>query len=406
MSRVFAFLLLLLTVLPALADDIRAVTTVKDTKRPNLTHEMHLWLPDGVDPIRGLVVMGAYTGLKDRSDYQHLARDLQFGILAGGMQRKGNTGQAALDAMKHFAAELKRPEIEHVPIVTGGLSVGGGMAISLGLQLPDRVICVFSNGNPGTGLGWIRERDKDNDEKIKRFDEKLETYRVVPTITVNGSKDPFVDYDKEVERYWHNKFHPFLRGRRMRWGLAMQWGYGHSHGNTNALAWPMIAECIRLRVPADHDFRKGPAKLKTIPEDEGWLGDVRTWETNFATIAPFDRKKIEDVHWTWLVSEDIAVLWRGFVAHHPPVKLVMTPKGKAGEGVKLSLEGELPANTKQVAYLRGATSLGVVKASPFAMESDDVNKAWHSVAAIVTLADGQRIAVRPVLYADLFRRGD
>jgi len=375
-----------LCLLPALAraDGKLYETSLKDPRRGK-DQAIKLWIPEGVDVVRGAICQPNYAGLTERKDYQAFARDLGFALLGAALDRKGDMAHAVRTALKEFAAEARRPELEHLPIVASGFSAGGGMAIRLAYEMPERTIAVWSNGNPGVGM------------PIDRDPERLKAYAQIPTLTVNGSRDPFVDYDKAPERYWHRAHHPPIRAARLEWGLAMQWGKGHDYGATNDLAWPFVAEVVRLRLPADHDPRTGPPKLRPIPEEQGWLANIATWESNFAEIAPFDETRAKDPNWTWLPSKSIAWLWRGFVAHHPPARLEAALEPGDGAKLTLRLQGDLPENVRKVDFYRGDELIATTSAAPHQVATGAMSRTWDAAIAVLTLADGSQLATRPLL---------
>ncbi len=357
--------------------------SVEDPRR-GTEHRLRLWLPPGVEPVRGAIIQPMFAGLVERADYRRLAADLEFALIGCQLDRRGDMAHAVTTALKQFARETGRPEIEHLPLIASGFSAGGGMAIRLGYHLPERMIAVWSNGNPGIGL------------PIDADPEQLARYRTVPTLTVNGSRDPFVDYDKAPQRYWHNAHHPRIREARLQWGLAMQWGHAHVYGRTNDLAWPFIAEVIRLRLPEDHDPRTGSPTLRTIPEQDGYLGDIRTWETPFPTIAPFDGDKVADTSWTWLPTEGTAILWRGFTARNRPIELTITADAEDG-GHTLTVEGDLPENIAEVVFHRIGQPIGRRDSPPYRIHTDALDRVTDAAIAIVTLDDGSQLTTAPVL---------
>ena len=363
----------------ALAADQVLETTLNDPRQKEPI-PVKIWVPDGVKVLRGAIVQGLYDGLVRRSDYQLLARSLDF-ALVGGMMRKNERLLPA--ALKDFAARSGHPEIEHFPLVTMGFSAGGGVAIRFAAILPDRVVAVVSNGNPGVGFNI-------DDPALAA------AMRRIPVLTVNGSKDPFVDYDKAPERYWHNAHHTRIRKERLEWGLAMQWGKGHDYANTNALAWPFIEHAIRYRV-GDRTAVSGPVKLRDYPEKDGWLGDVETWETNWATIRPFSEEQAGRVTNTWLLDEHVACVWRAFVSKDPKVSVTVEPDAKAAGRHVVRAAGDFPADLKKVEFYDGKVLLGEAAAAPYEVTTDKLARGVCSVYAVCLCAGEKRVATNPVL---------
>jgi hypothetical protein len=92
--------------------------------------------------------------------------------------------------------------------------------------------------------------------------------------------------------------------------------YHHPH-KQKALMYPYFAECIRLRVPAGHDFSRGPAKLNSLEEESGYLGLIDTWETNFPQAVRFEEFTGDRSNTVWLPTALVARTWQAFVSYHP-----------------------------------------------------------------------------------------
>ena len=103
---------------------------------------------------------------------------------------------------------------------------------------------------------------------------------------------------------------------------------------------------MRLRLPADADLTKGPAKLKDIPEADGWVATPPTKDT--PTNGPSLAKSVADAAgMCWFPTEGLARAWHGFVTKGKAAIAAPAPLGdghpfaptEAGKPVPLKLTG-------------------------------------------------------------------
>jgi hypothetical protein len=76
------------------------------------------------------------------------------------------------------------------------------------------------------------------------------------------------------------------RKQALPWCLGLQWECAHDFANSRALFIPWIQAVAELRIPRPMPPAGSPVVLKELKEDDGWLGDRTTIESNYATIAP------------------------------------------------------------------------------------------------------------------------
>jgi hypothetical protein len=117
---------------------------VKATPPAKGEHQFRLVVPEGLEVVRGILVVGPYSG-GDSRDYHEQVWYREF-LNLHGFAFLGATNFYLHDnkvmqaALKQFAADSKHPELVHAPYVATGFSAGGGFARRLLLADPDRVI--------------------------------------------------------------------------------------------------------------------------------------------------------------------------------------------------------------------------------------------------------------------------
>ena len=393
--RFVSLLFFLLFVAAASAEDLTYRTTIADAKK-GTEQKINVWIPGDVEVVRGMVVNPFYDKLAEREDYQAFARTIGFGLMGGGLDRKGDMPAAVTQALTEAAAELDRPELAHVPLAFGGFSAGGGMAVKLATLMPDRTLCAWSVGNPGTGFAK-------EDPGLTRDADIL---RSIPILTMNGSVDPFVDHHQGNYKAWIEAHYTKIQSLGLPWTVAIQWGKGHDYGNANALAWPFIAEVMRARLPEEGwDPTKGPAELRAVSASmEGSMfGDLftidtasPTWQTAEASEGAWGEGEAEG--WdgkTWLLNGRVAAIWSSFCSRDPGFKVVVEAAGE--NDVSLRLEGELPEGVTAVTFHDGEVMIDEVPdASQQPVVAIDKLSPVAAIYAVAWVGEEKRAVSNPV----------
>jgi acetyl esterase/lipase len=191
--------------------------------------------------------------------------------------------------LTQVAKDAKHPEIEHANYICWGHSAGGVGVAKAADKLPERMIagCIIRSPN---------EKDEPKLEISKGMPK-------VPLILTPALRDGFVPVSAPTAL--------FERGRKEDavWTLAIEPGGTHApEGATNiVVAW--LDAVIKMRLPADGDYAKGPVKLNEIDVTKGWLGDVKTFD-----VGAFDTFKGEKVKAAWLPNETVAKQWKTYVS--------------------------------------------------------------------------------------------
>ncbi len=243
--------------------------------------------------------------------------------------------------------------------------------------------------------GWVGRPDKD--------------LSMPAVIVIGGVPDGFKMLDAIPIQY-----EPARRNGAP-WCLALQWGNAHNYGNADALAFPFLDAVIAARVPQAADPLAGPVKLEGMRIEDGWLGDRRTWETNFATIASYVDYHGDKVPAAWLPNRYVACVWRSFVSKDPPVQIVAettdgrlkTPAFKSidkrflivprGTNVELMAQVRPGAQIRKVAFCDGDVRIVETDVSPFRFSWSQLPAGPRAVFAEYTTADGKVGISNPVL---------
>jgi len=363
--------------------------------------EVNLWMPGGVKVLRGAFVDPANAKVgNDAEDasanvWEETCRNLDCGHV-GMMLQNMNRGnrptilqKALVAALKEFAAKSGHPEIEHMPLAFSGMSKGGGWSASTAFRMPERAVA-YANV-----VGWVAD-SKGTDAQLQ-----------VPGLFIIGSvPDDFKMLDAIPKDYDPG------RQRGAPWSLALQWGAGHDWNNASALVLPYLDAMFRARVPADASAAGGPVTLKPLRLEDGWLGDRVTWDSPWATVAPWSEYKGDRAAAVWLPNPAIAFLWRAFESKDPPVRIdaatadgkVRLPEGKKRRmvveaGTTIVLEAAVNARTdvRKVRFYAGDQVLGDVAQAPWKTEWKNASPGPHGVFAAWESASGKEGVSNPAL---------
>lgn len=300
--------------------------------------KVSIWIPEGVKVLRGIIVNPFYINLVEREDYHEAARLWEFGLIgANFFGVKNDDYDTLLVAMKDFAEKSGHREIEHLPILFNGFSAGSGMLMKMANMWPERVIAC---GPVGLEVG----------------PETPET-RKIPVLTIFGEKDM---HQMEIL----TRKLPEQRKEGALWGIAVNWGLRHDYANANDLVWPFFDQVIRYRLPKDQMALNGPVKLLDYREEDGWLGDISTWDSSFATINSYKDYKGDRTKAAWFPNEYVARTWQGFVSRRPTLA-IQEPVSKPEEKTTLFAKTQFPIITsssiplkaKRVDYFDGCHPL-------------------------------------------------
>ena len=300
--------------------------------------KISIWIPENVKVLHGVIINPFYVDLVKREDYHQVARLWEFGLIGANFFGVRNDDyEALLTSMKEFSEKSGHREIEHLPILFNGFSAGSGMLMKMASKWPERVIACGPVG---------LEAGPDTPETRK-----------IPVITIFGEKDM-----RQMEVLTRKLGEQRKEGAL--WAIAVNWGLRHEYANANDLVWPFFDQVIRYRLPKDQTALKGPVKLRDYREEDGWLGDISTWDSTFATVNSYKYYKGDRNKAAWFPNEYVARVWQAFVSKRPSLAIT-TPSSKPEEKTTLFARTEFPivitsttpAEGKRVEYFDGCYPL-------------------------------------------------
>ena len=277
-----------------------AVQRVGEGKREEVRFD--LWIPDGADVVKGIVVMsghGSGSGLFRRPDLRALARELDLALVMfiGNPVQRGFWPRGLLyERLTAFAQTCGHPELAHAPLFLYGHSNGTGFSAIFAAAEADRV------------WGWVSMRPG------VTFQVYQPGAARVPGLVIFGEEDDFLARPSRDENL---AVVPALRKKHDAvWNMVVEPKTGHGPGEKT---WPLVFSFLRhtfhARVPATGDARKGPVPLTPLSVENGWLG--RNWDLSkggyqelpIAAYADFagDRSAA-----SWLVNAAYAADWQAF----------------------------------------------------------------------------------------------
>jgi hypothetical protein len=345
-----------------------------DYAEPAKQTTMRLTIPEGLEVVRGVLVVAPFSG-GDTRDFHREAWSREFlhrhGFAFLGAEcyvSHAEQFRVMQRALKQFAADSKHPELVHAPYAAMGFSAGGGFAGRLLVEAPDKVIAVAAVGS-----------------RLRLTDVAVtDAHRGVPALVI-------------VE--------PVLAEHRPKgalWGWMAVPGIGHARDGQEVLAVPMLDATVRLRYPADGDPRKGPVTLKPADPRAGWVADNTTWKGGLAAVAP--AKDFTGVvgKSSWLLNEDLAAVYRAYATHDRPLAIASprTDKGlvwDAGTGVTITVDDARFAGWKKLELYDGATKVGELDKGPAVFTVKGLKAGYHPFSVLGTDGRGRVRPSDPVL---------
>jgi hypothetical protein len=363
---------------------------VKATPPAMGEHKFRLVVPDGLAVVRGILVVGPYSG-GDSRDYHQQAWYREFLNLhgfafLGAKDFYLHDYKVLQNALKQFAEESKHPELVHAPYAATGFSAGGGTARRLLMADPDRLIAAVIVGST-----------------LKLNGKPMAANLGTPVCVINGD----LEHEPGEAGGMARALEPVLaeyRSKGALWGWMAVQGIGHEMAGQEVLAMPILDAAVRLRYPADWDVRKGPVKLKPVDLQSGWVADNTTWKSRLTNIAPAKEFKGTIAKSSWLLNEDIAFIYRAYATHDRPMKITspdpMSAKGEvwdAGSSVKITVDDSKFAGWTKLELYDGAKKVGELTKEPAEFTVKDLKAGYHAYSVLGTDGKGNVRPSNPVL---------
>jgi hypothetical protein len=363
---------------------------IKATPPASGEHKFRLVVPDGLAVVRGILVVGPYSG-GDSRDYHEQVWYREF-LNLHGFAFLGATNYYLHDytvmqaALQQFAADSKHPELVNAPYAATGFSAGGGYTRLLMRADPDRVIA-------GVVVG----------STMKLRGELTDDHRRVPMCVINGE----MEHDPGEGPGMAKQLEPVLAEHRPKgalWGWMAVQGVGHEFAGQEVLTMPMLDAAVRLRYPADGDVRKGPVKLKSVDMESGWVADNTTWKSGLTAITPAKQFKGDVAKSSWLLNEDIAFIYRSYSTLDWPLKITspsnLSAKSEvfdAGSAVTIRVDDSKFAGWEKLELYDGATKVGELTKGKAEFTVKELNAGYHVFSLLGTDGNANTRTSNPVL---------
>jgi hypothetical protein len=287
-------------------------TTVKARQQPRvLAAGYKLWLPKDVSAVRCVIAVnqrGAGKRLFRDEAWRALAARLDAGLMFCGFEAyevtKNGAGRSMMRALDQFAAQLKRPELKHAPLVLWGHSMGGRVAQDFTRWQPNRVAAFV-----------IALRAYKSDAE---FMKEPAAAMKVPGLYLMGEADKkprdIRDHFRRARAAGSPRTWVWLPGQG-HWPKGM----GFKQDQTSEQDWrawsatdvviPWVEAVVAKRLPKDADPRRGPVKLREIDAKQGWLGDIES-----KRIAPWRSFRGDRAQASWFPNEKVGKAWQKYSA--------------------------------------------------------------------------------------------
>ena len=298
-----------------------SVAIPSSPKNRYLSAEYRVWIPAGIERVRGIIVKqhgcgdsAAQYGLDHAKDlqWQALATKHQFALM--GTQLLVGDGRCEdwglinygsrdmfLQALETVAEQSQRKEFNSVPWILWGHSGGADWAAQMLQEYPQRTIAMVGlRGGGFTVLG---------------VNQQITNVPVMFSVGENDTINPYetIELPQTI----------FRRYRQLDalWSLAIEANAGHETANSRWLIIPYLDALITMRLAKDSN------KILKIDRTQGWLGNIVTHE-----IASVDRYQGAPLEAVWLPNEEVARKWQENVTIG---KVSPTRKPKAPDEVRI-----------------------------------------------------------------------
>lgn len=278
-----------------------------------------VWIPPGVETLRGVVVHQHGCGVGSCSSGLTGAHDLHWQALAAAhgcallapVYEQPETADCQLwcdprngsaDTFRRALHDLGRlsghPELGTVPWALWGHSGGGVWVGAMTCLFPERVVSVWLR----SGVPLLESDPGRPGTKPHAFPEAA---RAVPMLLNLGVKEGVRDVDERFQGVWpaNRTFFHAVRSRGGLVAVAIDPLSSHDCGNQRYLAIPWLDACLRARLPA------GPNEpLRALEPADGWFVPIDGGEPVAAARFSGDALSLG-----WLPDEATARRWAAYV---------------------------------------------------------------------------------------------
>lgn len=278
-----------------------------------------VWIPEGVETLRGIVVhqhgcgegscKSGQTGAFDLH-WQALARKHDCALFAASYEQpqdancqmwcdpRNGSGTAFQQSLVDLGKKSGHPELSTVPWALWGHSGGGHWCGGMTLLHPDRVVAVWLR----SGVPLV---EANPDRPTIRTHTISDAALRVPMMGNPGTKEGVTFKEGRFAGVWpaNERFFHAVREKDGLIGMAVDPLTAHECGNQRYLAIPWLDACLEARLPDEVG-----ASLKDMPTHEAWLAPLLG-----KTAVPASKFEGNPNSAVWLPNEPLAKQWQHYV---------------------------------------------------------------------------------------------
>lgn len=334
-----------------------------------------LWLPDGVEKFRGIIVhqhgcgsgacKGGATSAYDLH-WQALAKKWDCALLGPYYHQedgqdcrlwcdpRNGSEKTFLKSLADFAKQSQHPELERVPWCLWGHSGGGFWASLMQTSQPDRIVAIWFRS--GTAFATWQKGE------IPKPDIPAGAYQI-PMMLNPGAKE------KDEERFrgaWTGSLAMFnaYRAQGALVGFAPDPRTAHECGDSRYLAIPFFDACLAARLP---DKGAADQKLKPMDAKQAWLAPILGEVAE--PIAAYEDPPLEAV---WLPNDRVTKAWTEYVktgavsdTTPPPAPFsVKVTSGDQGAEITWDSEADFESGLQSFVIQRDGKDFALVPEKP------------------------------------------
>lgn len=276
-----------------------------------------LWLPDGAEKLRGIIVhqhgcgtgacQGGATAAYDLH-WQALAAKWDCALLGPSYQQaekqncrlwcdpRNGSDKRFLQAINDLAEMSQHPELKRAPWCLWGHSGGGFWASLMQTLHPERIVAI-----------WLRSGTAFETWEKGEIDKPAISVAVyqIPTMCNPGAKEKG---DKRFNGAWTGAIAMFkaYRAQGAPIGVAPDPRTAHECGDSRYLAIPFFDACLAMRLPA---LGSADQQLRPVDMRQAWSAELLSDKAQPAGKLAADAAPAD----VWLPNERVAKAWVEYV---------------------------------------------------------------------------------------------
>jgi hypothetical protein len=278
----------------------QAVTEKGEGKREEVKFD--LWLPDGVETVRGVVAIsghGSGEALYKHADLRKIARELHLAIFkfVGNPMQRGFWPRSLLyERLEDFGKKANHAELARAPLFLYGHSNGTGFS------------AIFPATEASRVWAWVSMRPGTT------FQVYQPGAAQVPGLVIFGEDDPFLARPSQEENL--AVVEAVRKNHHALWNYAVEPKTGHGPGEKT---WPLVFSFLRhtfaARVPAEANPRNEAVKVAVLRPESGHLG--KNWDAakggyQSLPVDSYEAFTGDKNKASWLINAAYAKDWQSF----------------------------------------------------------------------------------------------